>query len=1224
MNTRNKLLWTIFVSAVTAFACSKSGTQIGPIMPEEVKEDIPKSVDILDTKADEWSRAEEEEVEVTAEFFQEEEVPIGQPCNDNSDCKGGYCIEGPDGKVCTHSCVVDCPAGWICKGTTLFGSDVEFICVPMYWDLCNPCVSDEECGEEEDYCIVVEGEGTFCGVHCMGDDDCPEGYLCLEVEVASGGVAKQCYPATQTCVCKASTKGLVKECVVENEYGTCVGEQTCLGKEGWGPCDAPEPAEETCNGVDDDCDGVIDETYPDTDKDGLADCVDEDDDNDGVPDGLDNCILDYNPSQFDYDKDGMGNECDEDDDNDGDPDEIDCDPLDGSAFHGAKEVCDGVDNNCNGQVDEGYADSDLDGMANCVDPDDDNDGDLDETDCDPLNPNVYNGALEVCDGLDNNCNGKVDEGFPDFDGDGTADCADIDTDGDGDPDETDCAPLNPAVFHGAEEVCDGVDNNCNGQVDEGYADTDFDGLANCIDPDDDNDGDLDVEDCAPLDGTIYSGALEICDGIDNNCNGKVDEGYPDSDGDMEADCTDNDDDNDGDPDITDCNPLDAEIHHGAEEVCDGYDNDCDGLVDESGAVGCEIFYKDKDDDGYGMANKWKCLCEPEGDYTATQAGDCDDSSWSVHPGATEVCDGQDNDCDGEEDNPGSLGCEIYYIDLDGDGYGSGEGLCLCWPEGSYTTKNGGDCDDGNPAFNPGMEEICDGLDNNCDGQIDEGVGSSCGNCDPTCHQVNIGADGDEPFDIQEETSNAVSLDGEGNLKLDKEEIHFAFIWVANSGEDTISKVNTETGHEMGRYKVCDNPSRTAVDLYGNVWAGCRSDGGVVKIAVYEKDCIDKNGDGIIQTSRDINGNGKIDGNEILPKGQDECVLFIVYPGGSCQRAVGVDSQNYAWVGEWNGQVLRRLNPNNGSVVDSINIPANPYGLVIDQDGIIWVSGRPQCKLVRVNPDTHEVNAYGVPDCCGSLYGIAVDINKNIWVANSHCNSKVFRFNPSTNQFSWVSTNWSYGYTRGLAASSDGYVYVGHHTWTCNNGRWVSKIDINTMQVVAVFQTKSSGVTGPTGVAIDYDGYVWAVNQCSSNLTKFDPATGQVLGTYPVGSGPYTYSDMTGYSLHSYTAPQGYYQHVVPGGPVGGTQWSLLYVDVTTPGESSIKIRLRSADTVAALNQAEWLGPFGPYPPNTFPVDLEAIGGLNGKYLQVEIILLPDEDGNSPLVKSFWVQYHTVE
>jgi hypothetical protein len=1138
---------------------------------------------------------------------------FNQKCNDNDDCPNGYCIEGPFGKVCTVSCVNLCPPGWSCQPIDLGGPDTEYICVPDYFDLCEPCIKSEDCGAASDYCIPVGSEGTFCGLSCTADNDCPEGYGCNGISVGNTTI-KQCLPVTGSCSCNLANTGLVKNCKLENNDGACPGQMVCLGLDGWSDCDAADPAPETCDGFDNDCDGLVDNGFPDTDKDYIADCVDPDDDNDLLLDTDDNCSLIANSEQLDTDDDGEGDACDDDDDGDGSPDELDCEPLDNTSHPDATEACDGVDNNCDNQVDEGYDDFDQDSMANCVDPDDDNDNDLDENDCDPLNPNVFTNAPEACDGLDNDCNGKVDEGFKDLDGDGNADCIDIDTDADGDPDETDCAPFNPNISSFAVEDCDGIDNNCNNQVDEGFKDTDLDGLANCIDPDDDNDGDIDETDCAPLNPSMNQFSVEVCDGIDNNCNNKVDEGYSNFDGDGEADCVDNDDDNDLDPDIIDCSPFDFWIHHLATEVCDNQDNDCNGLVDEVNSEGCVVYYKDKDDDGWGMDNKFQCLCSPQGEYSATQGDDCDDSTWSVNPLGSEVCNNQDDDCDGTTDNPDAVGCKDFFVDSDKDGYGGNQTICICWANSEYSTKTGGDCDETDPAIHPEVPEICDLIDNNCDGQIDEGVGSTCGNCDPLCNQVSIGPDGDEGFVVDDENSSGLSADPEGFLQLDQEEVNLNHIWIANSGEHTVSKLDTETGNETGRYNVCSNPSRTAVDLYSDVWVACRNDGGVAKIVAYEKNCIDKNDNGIIETSTDLNGDGKIQGNEMYPKGQDECIKFLAYPGGSCQRAAGVDAENHAWVGEWSGSTLRRLTPDTGQVVDTISISCNPYGLVIDGDGIIWVSGRGCDKLVRVDPKSKQVQHLSPPT--GNLYGITVDEKGRIWLGH-YSSYRASRYDPSNGQWASTTSNLSGRCPRGVAGSINNHMYYG---LGCGGNHWVAKIHMETLAVSLI--DLGGGNKTTVGVALDSDGFLWAVNYATSTTTKIDTSNNQIIGEYPVGANPYTYSDMTGYAAKNFTAPQGYYQHTIPGSPVGQTLWKMLDVKVNTQGESYLKIRVRAANTVASLNSASWHGPFGPYPPNVFPLDLEAIPDMTGKYLQVEVILVADEEGNSALLKGFAVQYYT--
>ena len=169
----------------------------------------------------------------------------------------------------------------------------------------------------------------------------------------------------------------------------------------------------------------------------------------------------------------------------------------------------------------------------------------------------------------------------------------------------------------------------------------------------------------------------------------------------------------------------------ATEVCNGQDDDCDGLTDDadSAVTGTDTFYADTDLDGYGDAATTTSACAAPSGFTDDPT-DCDDTDADINPDATEVCNGQDDDCDGDidDDDADVTGTATWYSDVDGDGYGDPTAAAYSCSAPTGTVADGTDCDDADAAISPGSTEVCNGEDDDCDGDVDDGVlgtGASC-------------------------------------------------------------------------------------------------------------------------------------------------------------------------------------------------------------------------------------------------------------------------------------------------------------------------------------------------------------------------------------------------------------------------------------------------------------------------------------------------------------------
>ena len=505
--------------------------------------------------------------------------------------------------------------------------------------------------------------------------------------------------------------------------------------------------------------------------------------------------------------------------------------------------------------------------------------------------------------------------------------------------------------------------------------------------------------------------------------------------------------------------------------------------------------------------------------------------------------------------------------------------------------------------------------------------------------------------------------GGDQLQLNRETQPFPFVNVAASGRGTVVRVHAGTGEVVGEYRTAPqgrglDPSRTTVDLFGDVWTGNRGESGLIdgvphgsvaKIGLVAggtrvdasgtpslngdylappfayNTCADRDGDGLIETSRGLgdvrawpdvtDGMGGTEG--VVEDAGDECILIyqrLAIDEESMVRHISVDANNNVWVGEafTDEPTFYLLDGNSGAILASPGPEATRcggYGGLVDGQGLLWSASRG--PVLRYDPATGTGTCLDVRDS----YGMGIDTNGFIWVSTWEPNS-IIKLSPA----GVVEPGFPKPTNDGSGDDQDRGVAItpaDNHVWVAKSqAHVVIRLDNdgNLLKTIPVGN-------GPTGVAVDVNGQVWVTNQGSDNAMRIDPrggddGLGAVDLTVDLGSGasPYNYSDMTGIVAIGTTSVQGTWSVMQDTGAAGSEPafiaWNTEAQGSEPPG-TQIVVEARTAGMEAGLGGAAFQAVSNGTP-----------FALGGRFIEVRVTLKRTTEGASPVLSDLRIHVDT--
>jgi hypothetical protein len=488
------------------------------------------------------------------------------------------------------------------------------------------------------------------------------------------------------------------------------------------------------------------------------------------------------------------------------------------------------------------------------------------------------------------------------------------------------------------------------------------------------------------------------------------------------------------------------------------------------------------------------------------------------------------------------------------------------------------------------------------------------------------------------------------LQLDSIATPFNFIWVAVSSKGTVAKIDTNTGDVLGEFRSTPssqgpgNPSRTTVDNDGSVWVANRNNvsggfGTVLHIGLAENgQCEDRDGSGTIETSTglgDVRPWTDASGARSVATAADECIVHYTQVNSTGTRHVSVDANNDVWVG---GVDLRNFDLVEGGRYDvagsgtisrsESSVGFGGYGGLIDGNGVIW-SARSMLRWDSALPLTGP-NGINWTGYTHDSYGLCIDSGGNVWNTALFGNA-IRKFAPNGTLLG----TYSHGFdtAQGCVVDGNDHVWVAHSLLggstvghILNDGTYIGNVAVG---------------SGPTGVAVDANGKIWATNYLSQTVSRIDPALGPIGadGSTPVGAADFTtvglggtlynYSDMTGSTLIA--PPTTGTWTVVHDSGVVGAPWSVVSWNANEPSSSSIAVTVASsADGVTFSTPQTVVNgvPLSATPPGQYlqvTVSFDRTDGFGPSPVLYDITLLhnraPICDDAAPSVDRLWPPNH---